>query len=86
MSRIEAWVNLADLMRVRGIGPDVARLLTAVGIKTLSDLQRADAATTAAAIRDFNKKTHLSTNPPGAESIRFWIGMSRALPIIVSRD
>ena len=86
LDRIEAWVNLADLMRVRGIGPDVARLLTAVGVRTLFDLQRADGDATAASVRDFNKRTHLSTNPPGAPSIKYWIEMSRALPVIVSRD
>src|SRR5690348_9580840 len=33
------WVQMADLLRVRGIGPDVARLLTAAGVKTVAELK-----------------------------------------------
>ncbi|HEX2571881.1 MAG TPA: DUF4332 domain-containing protein [Polyangia bacterium] len=83
IEKITSWVALADLMRVRGIGPDVARLLTAVGVRTLAELQQADAAATGTAIHDFNRKAHLSTNPPGAESIAFWIGEARRLPVVL---
>lgn len=83
VDQVTGWVFLADLMRVRGIGPDVARLLTAAGIRSLADLQRADAGNTAQNVKAVNKKTRLSTNPPGAESLGYWIEQSRALPIIV---
>ena len=83
IEKIASWVALADLMRVRGIGPDVARLLTAVGVRTLAELQQADAAATGAAIHVYNRKTHLSTNPPGAASIAFWIGEAQHLPVVL---
>lgn len=86
IEQVTSWVMLADLMRVRGIGPDVARLLTAAGVKSLADLQRCDAEGIASLVRDVNKKTHLSSNPPGAESIRYWIVQSQSLPIIVSLE
>ncbi len=82
VERIDAWTALADLMRVRGIGPDVARLLTAVGVRTIADLQRCDPVATATAIRDVNKARRLSPNPPRAESLAYWIDLSRALPIV----
>ena len=74
---------LADLLRVRGIGPDVARLLTAVGVRTIADLQRADPNLTAQAILDVNKARRLSQNPPGAPSLGYWIRVSRDLPIVL---
>lgn len=83
IGKIASWVALADLMRVRGIGPDVARLLTAVGVRTLAALQQADAVATGTAIHDYNRKTRLSTNPPGAESIAFWIGEAQRLPVVL---
>jgi predicted flap endonuclease-1-like 5' DNA nuclease len=86
VDQITSWVRLADLMRIRGIGPDVARLLTAVGVRSIADLRKADAEAIANAIRDTNNKQHLSTNPPGAESIRYWVEQSQALPILVSLD
>jgi hypothetical protein len=81
--RLSALVALADLMRVRGIGPDVARLLTAVGIRTVADLQRADPSAAGAAIQAVNREKKLSTNPPPIESISYWVAQSRYLPIVL---
>ena len=86
VAQVTQLVLLADLMQVRGVGPDVARLLTAVGVRALADLQRADPEVTAAAIKELNRKAHLSTNPPTAESIRYWVQLSRSLPVTVSPD
>lgn len=83
IEKITSWVALADLMRVRGIGPDVARLLTAVGVRTLAELQQANAVATGTAIHDYNRRVRLSTNPPGAESIAFWIGEAQRLPVVL---
>ena len=83
LEKISAWVLLADLMRVRGIGPDVARLLTAIGVRTVADLQRADSEQAAIAIHDANRRLHLSTNPPTAPSIQYWITQSRELPLVI---
>jgi hypothetical protein len=83
VEKIDAWVALADLMRVRGIGPDVARLLTAVGVRTLAELQRSDPGATAVAIHELNRVKRLSPNPPGAESLAYWIDLSRGLPIVL---
>ena len=86
IEKIVCWVALADLMRVRGIGPDVARLLTAAGVRTLADLQRSDPGATAIALHDVNKLRRLSPNPPGAESLAYWIDQSRRLPIVFEEE
>jgi hypothetical protein len=83
LDQVAGFVALADLMRVRGIGPDVARLLTAAGVRTLSDLQQCDPNDVAAKIRELNKERKLSTNPPGVESISYWIGLARLLPVVL---
>lgn len=86
LEQVTAWVMLSDLLRIRGIGPDVARLLTAVGVRSLADLKKVDADTTAASIRDVNARRHLSTNPPGAESIRYWVEQAMSLPVLLALD
>jgi hypothetical protein len=86
VEQVTSWVLLADLLQVRGIGPDVARLLTAVGVRSLADLQHADADATAAAILELNKRTRMSPNPPGAASIRYWVDLARSLPVVVSLE
>lgn len=80
---LESWVKSCDLMRVRGVGPDVAKLLTAVGVLTVAELQRADANKTADAILKANAQQKLSENPPSAEHLSAWIAQAKNLPIVL---
>ena len=59
---LEAWVEMADLCRIRGIGPDVARLLQAVNVHGVSALKTANADKLAADIGKANEKQKLTEN------------------------
>lgn len=83
LKTLEGWVKIADLMRVRGVGPDVARLLTAVGVLTVQDLQKADAQKTAEAIQKVAASQKLSENPPSAEHLAAWIAQAKNLPVVL---
>jgi len=80
---LEAWAMMADLLRVKGIGPDVARLLTAAGVKTVAQLKTADAAKLNDEIGKVNSKQHLSENPPSLEHLQAWIAQAGSLPIVL---
>jgi predicted flap endonuclease-1-like 5' DNA nuclease len=80
---LEGWIKMADLMRVKGVGPDVARLLTAVGVLTVAELQKADAQKTADAIAKVAASQKLSENPPSAEHLTAWIAQAKNLPIVL---
>jgi predicted flap endonuclease-1-like 5' DNA nuclease len=80
---IEGWAQMADLLRVKGIGPDVARLLAAAGIKTVAQLKSADAAKVADEIVKVNSKNKLSENPPSVEHLKAWIEQAQTLPIVL---
>ena len=80
---LDGWLRLCDLMRVRGVGPDVARLLTAVGVLTVADLQHADPARTADAIVKVNASRKLSENPPSQAHLVAWIAQARSLPLVI---
>jgi len=77
------WVQLADLLRVKGIGPDVARLLTAAGVKTVEQLKTADPAKLNDEIAKANSKQKLSDNPPSLEHLTAWIAQAKTLPIVL---
>jgi len=80
---LEAWAMMADLLRVKGIGPDVARLLTAAGVKTVAQLKTADATKLNDEIGKANSKQHLSENPPSLEHLQAWIAQAGSLPIVL---
>lgn len=80
---LEGWVRMADLMRVRGVGPDVARLLTAVGVLTVVDLQKADPQKISDQIQRIAAAQKLSENPPSAEHLTAWIEQAKNLPIVL---
>jgi predicted flap endonuclease-1-like 5' DNA nuclease len=80
---LEAWAQMADLLRVKGIGPDVARLLAAIGTKTVAQLKVANAAKLNDDILKVNSKLHLSENPPSVEHLTAWIAQAQTLPIVL---
>lgn len=80
---LEGWIQMADLLRVKGIGPDVARLLAAVGVHTVAQLKISDAQRLADDILKANEKQHLSENPPSKEHLDAWIVQAKDLPIVL---
>lgn len=80
---IEGWVQMADLLRVKGIGPDVARLMAAAGVHTVAQLKTADATKLNDDIAKVNSKQHLSENPPSTEHLTAWIKQAQTLPIVL---
>jgi predicted flap endonuclease-1-like 5' DNA nuclease len=80
---LETWVQMADLLRVKGIGPDVARLLNAAGVRTVAQLKTADATKLSDEILKVNSKQELSKNPPSAEHLQAWIDQAKSLPIVL---
>jgi predicted flap endonuclease-1-like 5' DNA nuclease len=80
---LEGWAEMADLLRVKGIGPDVARLLAAAGVHTVAQLKAADAGKLNDEITKVNGQKHLSENPPSLEHLQAWIAQAQTLPIVL---
>ena len=79
---LETWVQMADVMRVKGVGPDVTRLLAACGVHTVAQLKTQDATRLDDEIMKVNSKQHLSENPPSVEHLQAWIAQAQTLPIV----
>jgi predicted flap endonuclease-1-like 5' DNA nuclease len=77
------WVQMADIMRIKGVGPDVGRLLGAAGVHTVAQLKTQDPAKLEDEIMKVNSKQHLSENPPSVEHLQAWIAQAQTLPIVL---
>ena len=80
---LDGWVQMADVMRVKGVGPDVTRLLAACGVHTVAQLKTQDATKLNDEIMKVNSKSHLSENPPSVEHLQAWIAQAQTLPIVL---
>ncbi len=84
-SRILKWANMADLMRVRGIGEEYSELLEAAGVDTVKELRKRRADNLAAAIAEANSgKRKLVRQLPGEKRVASWIEGAKALKPMLS--
>jgi len=77
--RILTFVNLADLMRVKGIGKQFAELLQAAGVDTIKELRTRKAANLAAAVAATNAEKKLAKSVPSESQIEGFIEAAKAL-------
>jgi predicted flap endonuclease-1-like 5' DNA nuclease len=80
---LDGWVQMADILRIKGVGPDVTRLLAACGVRTVAQLKTQDASKLSDEISKVNSKQHLSENPPSVEHLQAWIAQAQTLPIVL---
>ena len=71
--------NMADRMRIKGIGEDHARLLEAIGVVTVRELKYRNPAHIAKAMREFNNKRKLVRLLPTETAIKRWIAAAGKL-------
>jgi predicted flap endonuclease-1-like 5' DNA nuclease len=82
--RILAWANMADRMRIKGIGEEYAELLRAVGVDTVRELKYRNPAKLAKSMADANKKRKLVRLLPSANTVERWIENAKKLPPKIS--
>ncbi len=76
------WSNMADMMRVSGVGPQFAELLEASGVDTVKELRNRNAANLAAKMKEVNSVKKVSGTSPASLDRS---GMDRAGQIITAR-
>lgn len=82
--RILRWANMADRMRIKGIGEDYAELLEAAGVDTVRELKYRNPTNLAKAMADANTKRKLVLLLPSEKAIKRWIEYAKKLPIKIS--
>ena len=74
------WANIADKLRIKGMGREYAALLCAVGVETVRELRYRNPARLAKAMAEANKKRKLVRFLPSEKLIMRWVEHARKLP------
>lgn len=82
--RILRWANMADRMRVTGLGKEYAALLRAVGVDTVRELKYRNPANLAKAMGEANKKRKLVSLLPSEQAVGRWIEQAKKLPLKIT--
>jgi len=74
------WVNLADLLRIRGVGQEYSDLLEEAGVDTVVELARRNPNNLHEKILSVNKNKQLVRKSPSINQIKDWIEQAKNLP------
>lgn len=78
-SRILKWANMADLMRVKGVGEEYSELLEAAGVDTVKELRNRKPENLHAAMVEANAKKKMVRQLPSANAVTRWVAHAKEL-------
>ncbi len=78
------WANMADLMRVNGIGSEFSELLEAAGVDTVKELRTRNAENLAEKMRAVNAARRLTRATPSAKTVKEWISHASRLRSVIT--
>ncbi len=78
------WVNLADLMRVEGVGEEYADLLEEAGVDSVKELRNRRADNLHEAMLKTNDAKNLVRRPPSLNEVEKWVEQAKSLPPIIT--
>lgn len=81
--KLTRWVRLCDLMRIKGVGLRMARLLTSVKVATIKDLRKEQPLALSKRVEAANKKDEMTKTPPTAEQLYNWITQAKKLKLVI---
>lgn len=78
------WANLADLMRIKGIGKQFSELLEAAGVDTVKELKQRRGDNLAAKMKQVNEAKRLTGVAPSEKQVGGWVEQAKALRPVMS--
>lgn len=81
---ILTWTNHADLIRIKGVGPQFAELLEAAGVDTVKEFARRVAENLHAKMEEVNEAKNLVGRVPTVGEIQKMIDEAKELPAVVT--
>ena len=78
------WANLADLMRIKGVGEEYADLLEEAGVDTVKELATRNAENLAEAMDKVNAEKNLTNMVPNAGTVEKWIEEAKTLDPVIT--
>lgn len=73
------WANLADLMRINGIGPQFSELLEAAGVDTIKELRTRKADNLTDKLAEVYAAKRLTRAKPGKSQVERWIAEAKGM-------
>ena len=71
--RLLKWVNMADLMRISGVGEEYSELLEAANCSTVKQLRRRNPANLTQRKLEINAEKKLVRSPPSEAQVTKWV-------------
>ena len=81
---ILAWTNLADMMRIKGIGSEYADLLKAAGVDTIRELRRRNPQRLLESMTEVNLRRRVIRRLPTEGMVRDWVEAAGEIEPIVT--
>ncbi len=83
-SRILKWCNMADLMRIKGVGEEYSELLEAAGVDTVKELKMRKPANLYAKMVEVNEAKKLVRLVPTEKAVTDWVEQAKVLPAMMT--
>ena len=74
------WTNMADLMRIKGVGEEYSELLEKAGVDTVKELKMRVPANLHKAMTEANEKHKLVRQLPGLKQVESWVAQAKTMP------
>ncbi len=78
------WANMADLMRIAGVGEEYSELLEAAGVDTVKELKHRKADNLTARMEEVNATRKLVRQRPSIKQVTKWIEQAKSMPAMIS--
>lgn len=83
-SQLLTFVNMGDLMRIKGVGGEFSELLQASGVDTVKELRTRNAANLEAKMNEVNAEKKLTRRVPSEEQLQKFIDLAKELDPMVT--
>ena len=82
-SLLRKWVRMCDLLRIKGVGPEMVKLFGAGRITRVKQLRTQKADKLHKRLMRANKKKKITENPPTQEQLETWINEAKNLELVL---
>lgn len=83
-SQLLKWADMADLMRISGVGRQFGELLKAAGVDTVKELRTRNAENLTAKLAEVNEEKRLAKAVPTAGQVQGWIDAAKTMEPLIS--
>ena len=78
------WANMADLMRISGVGEEYSELLEAAGVDTVKELRNRRADNLTEKMSEVNAKKKLVRQAPSESQVTKWVEQAKTLDPLIT--